>query len=104
RVEVNVRSVLDFLSPVRLHVHVCSRPIFITAESPQARSYNSASIVQRDRSLHLGTWMLAYKFRSASEMQHAFDILINQRLHCSDWRKLNDPMEGQFGYSHNASD
>lgn len=48
--------------------------------------------------------MLAYKFRSASQLQYAFDIIINNRLHCSDWRQLNDPMEGMFGYSSRATD
>jgi hypothetical protein len=40
--------------------------------------------------------MLAYKFRSASQIEYVFDILLNRRLFCSDWRKLNDPMEGMF--------
>jgi hypothetical protein len=48
--------------------------------------------------------MLAYKFRSASQLQYAFDIIINNRLYCSDWRQLNDPMEGMFGYSTRATD
>jgi hypothetical protein len=48
--------------------------------------------------------MLAYKFRSASELHFALDIILNNRLHCSDWRKLNDPMEGQFGYSYRTTD
>lgn len=43
--------------------------------------------------------MLAYKFRSASQLHFAFDIIINNRLRCSDWRHLNDPMEGMFFYS-----
>ncbi len=48
--------------------------------------------------------MLAYKFRSANELHYALDIIFNNRLHCSDWRKLNDPMEGQFGYSYRTTD
>ena len=48
--------------------------------------------------------MLAYKFRSASQLDFAFDIIINNRLRCSDWRQLNDPMEGAFAYSTHASD
>lgn len=48
--------------------------------------------------------MLAYKFRSASQLDFALDIIINNRLRCSDWRQLNDPMEGIFGYSTRATD
>jgi hypothetical protein len=48
--------------------------------------------------------MLAYKFRSASQLHFALDIILNSRLHCSDWRELNDPMEGQFGYSYRTTD
>lgn len=48
--------------------------------------------------------MLAYKFRSASQLDFAFDIIINSRLRCSDWRQLNDPIEGVFAYSTHASD
>jgi hypothetical protein len=44
--------------------------------------------------------MKAYKFRASSQIDFAFDIIINQRLFCSDWKDLNDPMEGMFGYSH----
>jgi len=40
--------------------------------------------------------MKAYKFRSASQIAYAFDIIINRRLFCSTWEKLNDPMEGIF--------
>jgi hypothetical protein len=43
--------------------------------------------------------MLAYKFRSSAQIAFAFDIIINKRLYCSDWRDLNDPLEGDFGYS-----
>lgn len=45
--------------------------------------------------------MLAYKFRSSAQIEFIFDILINQRLYCADWRTLNDPMEGMF-FTHNA--
>lgn len=48
--------------------------------------------------------MIAYKFRSASQLDFAFDIIINNRLWCSDWRRLNDPMEGMFSYSTRSSD
>ena len=48
--------------------------------------------------------MLAYKFRSANQLEYAFDVVLNNRLHCADWRKLNDPMEGMFSYSHGSGD
>jgi hypothetical protein len=48
--------------------------------------------------------MLAYKFRSESQLNFALDIIFNNRLHCSDWRQLNDPMEGVFAYSHRSTD
>jgi hypothetical protein len=48
--------------------------------------------------------MLAYKFRSPSQIAFALDIMFNKRLYCSDWSKLNDPMEGQFAYSHDSTD
>ena len=44
--------------------------------------------------------MKAYKFRSSSQIAFAFDVIINQRLFCSDWKDLNDPMEGMYAYSH----
>lgn len=43
--------------------------------------------------------MIAYKFRSEDQLAFALDIIFNQRLYCSDWSILNDPMEGLFGYS-----
>lgn len=43
--------------------------------------------------------MRAYKFRSSAQVEFALDIILNRRLRCSDWRKLNDPMEGLFFYS-----
>jgi hypothetical protein len=48
--------------------------------------------------------MLAYKFRSPSQIEFALDILFNNRLYCSDWSSLNDPMEGVFSYSHKSTD
>ncbi|HFD32509.1 MAG TPA: hypothetical protein ENJ28_07405 [Gammaproteobacteria bacterium] len=47
--------------------------------------------------------MKAYKFRSAAQIGFAFDILINRRLYCADWRNLNDPMEGMFVYGSDSS-
>jgi hypothetical protein len=40
--------------------------------------------------------MRAYKFRAADQLHFALDIIINNRLFCSDWKTLNDPMEGTF--------
>ena len=40
--------------------------------------------------------MIAYKFRSSHQIEFIFDIIINQRLYCADWKRLNDPMEGMF--------
>jgi len=48
--------------------------------------------------------MKAYKFRSAAQIGFAFDIIINNRLYCSDWKDLNDPMEGVWGYSNSFKD
>lgn len=44
--------------------------------------------------------MLAYKFRSPAAIEFALDIVLNERLHCADWRELNDPVEGIFAYSY----
>lgn len=46
--------------------------------------------------------MKAYKFRSSSQFEFALDIILNNRLYCSDWRNLNDPMEGMFVYGSGA--
>jgi hypothetical protein len=48
--------------------------------------------------------MKAYKFRSTQQLPFALDIIMNGRLRCSDWRTLNDPMEGRFVYSYRATD
>jgi hypothetical protein len=47
--------------------------------------------------------MKAYKFRSSSQLPFALDIVFNNRLYCSDWSNLNDPMEGMFVYHHHGS-
>ncbi|MGD9874527.1 MAG: hypothetical protein AB7T27_09695 [Kiritimatiellia bacterium] len=44
--------------------------------------------------------MKAYKFKSAAQIPHALDIILNNRLYCADWSSLNDPMEGVFSYSY----
>jgi hypothetical protein len=46
--------------------------------------------------------MKAYKFKSAEQLPHALDIIHNRRLFCSEWKKLNDPLEGQFFYTHGS--
>jgi hypothetical protein len=41
----------------------------------------------------------AYKFRSAAQIEYALDIIVNSRLRCSPWNKLNDPMEGMYAFN-----
>lgn len=43
--------------------------------------------------------MIAYKFKGADQIPHAFDIIFNSRLYCADWLHLNDPLEGEYAYS-----
>jgi hypothetical protein len=43
--------------------------------------------------------MIAYKFRSSSQIPFALDIIFQQRLRCSDWQSLNDAVEGTLVYS-----
>lgn len=43
--------------------------------------------------------MKAFKFRGSEQVEMTLDILLNKRLYCADWRRLNDPMEGIFAYS-----
>ncbi len=40
--------------------------------------------------------MKFYRFRSLENFEYTADILLNKRLFASDFRKLNDPMEGAF--------
>ena len=40
--------------------------------------------------------MILYKYRSLVNLEHVFDIILNQRLHCSTYPELNDPFEGLF--------
>lgn len=40
--------------------------------------------------------MTLYKFRSFNPLDHALDILANQRFYCAPIHMLNDPMEGVF--------
>ncbi len=36
--------------------------------------------------------MKVYKFRSSEQISFIFDILLNKRLYCADWKNLNDPI------------
>lgn len=47
--------------------------------------------------------MRAFKFRSEDQVAYALDIIFNRRLYCSDWSKLNDPVEGAFSYQYLGS-
>ena len=47
--------------------------------------------------------MKAYKFRSSSQIAFAFDIIINSRLYCANWKECNDPTEGLFFYQHSLT-
>ena len=47
--------------------------------------------------------MRAFKFRSEDQVAYALDIIFNRRLYCSDWSKLNDPVEGHFSYQYSGS-
>ena len=38
--------------------------------------------------------MLAYKFRSSTQIPFALDIILKRRLYCADWQSLNDIVEG----------
>lgn len=40
--------------------------------------------------------MKLYKFRSLANIEYTLDILLNERLHCAAYNKLNDPFEGVF--------
>lgn len=43
-----------------------------------------------------GETMTLYKFRSFDPLDHALDILVNQRFYCAPIHMLNDPMEDVF--------
>lgn len=38
--------------------------------------------------------MILYKYRSLSNFEHVADIILNERLYCSTYDRLNDPFEG----------
>lgn len=37
-----------------------------------------------------------YKYRSLTNIEYTLDILLNQRLHCSSYKLLNDPFESLY--------
>ena len=43
--------------------------------------------------------MLLYKYRNFNNIEFALDIFMNERLYASNYKTLNDPMEGHFIYS-----
>lgn len=45
--------------------------------------------------------MLLYKFRSMANesARHTLQIIETNQLHCSNWGRLNDPMEGMFEFN-----
>ncbi len=67
-------------------------------------SEGSEGSFNRGYALYTLGYMKAYKFRASSQIPFALDIIFNNRLYCSDWRTLNDPMEGMFVYSYRSSD
>lgn len=42
---------------------------------------------------------ILYKYRNLNDYKRFIDILINKRLYASNYKDLNDPMEGQYYYS-----
>ena len=40
--------------------------------------------------------MKIYKYRSYQRLDFLFDIICNGFVHCSNYKELNDPFEGQF--------
>jgi hypothetical protein len=46
--------------------------------------------------MHVRFRMKLFKYRSFSKLDYVIDILLNERLHCSIYDKLNDPFEGIF--------
>ena len=43
--------------------------------------------------------MKFYKFRSLESFEYTADILVNQRLFCAPFYKLNDPLEGVYWHA-----
>ena len=44
-----------------------------------------------------------YKYRSLNEFKYILDILINQQLYATNYKNMNDPMEGLF-YTYNLDE
>jgi len=40
--------------------------------------------------------MILYKYRSLEQFEYVLDILLNERLYCSYYKDLNDPLEGIY--------
>jgi len=40
--------------------------------------------------------MRLYKYRSLKNLEFVLDIILNERLHCTEYQNLNDPFEGLF--------
>ena len=40
--------------------------------------------------------MKLYKYRSLHNLEFILDVLLNERLHCAPYTKLNGPFEGVF--------
>jgi hypothetical protein len=47
--------------------------------------------------------MLLYKYRAIDDLWQSLDIVFNNRVWCSKWDSLNDPLEGRY-YSSLGSD
>lgn len=40
--------------------------------------------------------MKLYKYRPLKDLEFVLDIILNERLHCTEYQNLNDPFEGLF--------
>lgn len=47
--------------------------------------------------------MILYKYRNFSNFKFILDIFLNNQLYASNFKNLNDPMEGYFNYSDKIS-
>ncbi len=47
---------------------------------------------------------MLYKYRTLNNFKFFMDILLNQRLYAANYKDLNDPMEGQYLYSHGSNE
>lgn len=46
--------------------------------------------------MRLVVTMKLYKFRTFEQLEYILDIVLNERLRCSEYQNLNDPFEGIF--------